>query len=66
MLFLKLNRAKRHDDKTVIMSSQLAIIFIHWITLYPYQIGWTTVVQDKAYLSSGQLLNNQRSCPLDR
>ena len=61
MLFMKLNRGKLHDDKTNLMLFQLAIICIHWLK----------VVQDKAYLSSGQLLNNHiypvdRSCPLDR
>ena len=68
MLFLTLNRGKLHDDKKNLMYFQLAIIFIHWIKLYPYQIR---IVQEKAYLSSGELLNNHiypvdRSCPLDR
>jgi hypothetical protein len=47
----------------------LAIMFTYWINLYHTKYDWTKVVQDKAFLSSGQLLNSHiypvdRSCPL--
>jgi hypothetical protein len=72
MLFLKLNRGKLHDKKKSNIISIGDHIYPHDKTLsIPNLLDWTKDVQDKAYLSSGQLLNNHiypvdRSCPLDR